>query len=145
MVGTNGFGGVTVMANTASTVSANDGKFSFLLSVGGSYVIVPQPQGYFTPSSSNVVLSSNVSNIVFNSPVNFYTSASIFRTATNTNLFMLSFPAIASTTYRIQTATNLPATNWVDIATNTATGGVLFYTYTPTTNFPRRFFRTVTP
>jgi hypothetical protein len=38
----------------------------------------------------------------------------------------------------------LPATNWVDIATNTATSNTIILVV-PSTNFTQRFFRTVTP
>jgi hypothetical protein len=151
MVGDKAFPGVTVLAGGASATSDTNGNFSFLLSAGSTYLITPQPQGYFTPMATNVVLSTNVSGLTFNGTINFNSgAATIVRNTTNTNLFQLSFPAVRNTTYRIQAATNLsttnlPSTNWVTIATNTAGSGVLFYTYTPVTNFPQRFFRTVTP
>jgi hypothetical protein len=58
----------------------------------------------------------------------------------------LVFAGIPGWTYRIQYADSLPATDWIDLSTNTADAlGVYQFIDLPPTNAPARFYRSVSP
>jgi len=139
------FPGVTVQVGGSTTVSDSNGLYSFLLASNGNYTVFPNPLRYFNPQSTNVTLLANVTNLNFMAT----DAPTLFTNDVTNHTLTLAFSAVPTFTYRIQAATNLtstnsPATNWVDISTNTATSNAILF-ITPTTNFPQRFFRTVTP
>jgi hypothetical protein len=150
MAGNMPFPGVTVRAGNSSSTTTSNGTYSFLLSGGANvnYTIYPMPLGYFSPQSTNVPLLSN--NVM---GLNFMATNAVATVTNNTtnHTIQFTFSVVPTFTYRIQAATNLtstntPPTNWVTIASNTAISNLLTFVYTNTnTNFPQRFFRTVTP
>ncbi len=147
LIGSTAFPGVTVNVGGTSVNTDTNGNYSVFLAAGAGYAVAPQPLGYFSPSSASITLIANMTHVNFvatNSP----TTAAL--NATNHNSFVLGFSTVPTFTYRIQAATNLvstngSSTNWVNIATNTATSNVILFTNVISTNFPKRFFRAVTP
>ena len=152
MAGDMPFPGVTIRAGNSSSTTTTNGTYSFLLSGGTNvnYTIYPMPLGYFYPPSTNVpLLSNNVMGLNF-----MATNAAATVTNNTTNhTVQFTFSVVPTFTYRIQAATNLvstntPPTNWVTIASNIAVSNTNAFTFIYTnnnTNFPQRFFRTVTP
>jgi autotransporter-associated beta strand protein len=61
--------------------------------------------------------------------------------------FALSGSGPEGATYRVFATTNLtlPFSAWTEVATGSFSGGVFTFTDTQATNFPQRFYRTVTP
>lgn len=145
-LGARPFPGVTVQAGSSTVISDSNGFYSFLLASNGNYTVFPQPLKYFNPQSTNITLLGNVNNLNFMAT----DAPTLFTNNTTNHTLTMAFSVVPTFTYRIQAATNLnstnsPATNWVDIATNTTTTNTTILFITPTTNFPQRFFRTVTP
>jgi hypothetical protein len=94
----------------------------------------------FNPVNRAVTLPPIATNINFAlNPVQITSIA-----PTTNGLFQLSFLGGPSRTYRIEGSTNL--TVWQTVSTNTAqTNGAFQFTDGEVTNFPMRFYRTVTP
>ena len=66
--------------------------------------------------------------------------------AGNNGAFTISFMGTPNQVFRVLAATNLLATNWVSIGTNTAgANGVWTFTDFFATNYPARFYRSVKP
>jgi hypothetical protein len=67
-------------------------------------------------------------------------------TANGPGRFTISFQGASSQAYRILATTNLTSTNWLCVSTNTAgTNGAWTFTDYFATNYPARFYRSVTP
>ena len=150
-IGGNPFPGITVsVGSQASTITDSNGNFVFSLPQSNSAVIHANPQAYFYPFSTSVYVLTNITGLRFNATNAFgYITNG---TGTNTNTLSLSFLGIPNFTYRIQAATNF-STNpavWTNLATNVSgSTGLVSFSYslagTNLTNFPRRYFRAVTP
>ncbi len=139
--GTNGVGGITVTAGTYSAISATNGNYLISNLVSNNYTVTPQPVGVgFNPASRTVSLGPNATNIDF-----VLNQVRITGTVPTTNgPFQLSFLGGPGRTYRIEASTTL--TTWQTISTNTAaTNGLFQYIDGKASNFPTRFYRTVTP
>ena len=139
-MGTNAYMGAVVVAvggNSFSTQTDASGNYTLALPPG-SYIVTPQPSGYFSPASLSVVLSTNVTGVNF-SVAN--ATAAIAANAASSNSVQLSFLGIPNLNYTVQASTNL--INWQDIATiSSQTNGAFFFSDS-TTNFARRFYRAV--
>jgi hypothetical protein len=145
-LGAMAFPGVTIQAGNSFVVSSSNGGYSFLLASNGNYTVTPQPLNYFFPASTNLTLSGNITNLNFMAT----NAATLITNNTTNHTIQFTFSAVPTFTYRIQAATNfstnLPSTNWVDIATNTVPNNSnTIVVVVPSTNFSQRFFRTVTP
>jgi hypothetical protein len=67
----------------------------------------------------------------------------IGRVSSNGTSVQMTFSAIPNLNYRIQASTNL--VTWTNLTTNNAgSNGAISFT-TSITNFPKRFFRAITP
>ena len=142
MIGSMPFPNVTMTAGGSSAVTDANGHYSFFLPAGLNYVVSPAPSAYFNPRSFPVALSTNnVTNVNF---VATNTPAAVTINSTNKTSVQFSFSVIPTFSYRIQASTNLATNVWVDVATNVAASNLLLY-LDSTTNFPKRFFRTISP
>jgi hypothetical protein len=131
--------GVTVKADATSAVTDTNGAYTIVLGAG-IYSVTPQPTNYFTPASTQVNLTNNVTGVNFtvtNLPV------TIGRVSSNGTSVQMTFSAIPNLNYRIQASTNL--VTWTNLATNNAGSNGAISFNTSITNFPKRFFRAITP
>ena len=145
--GTNGVNGISVSAETngitvsVETFSDTNGNYLINNLVSNNYTVTPQPVGVgFNPTNRTVTLGPSATNINFAlNPVHITAIV-----PTTNGLFQLSFLAGPSRTYRIEASTNL--TVWQSVSTNTSqSNGVFQFIDGNASNFPIRFYRTVTP
>ena len=128
MDGPEAFPGVTVMVGNSPALTDSNGNYSILVTAG-TYILTPKPIGPFNPGSANVTLTaSSVAGVNF-------MATNVPTTVTNNvtnHVTQFYFSVVPTFSYRIQAATNLvttngTTTNWVDIATNTATSNTFIY------------------
>jgi hypothetical protein len=154
-LGTNGpaYTNVTVIAsgtNTGNTAvsytnqSDSGGTYFLTNMVAGTYVITPQPAGFFVPASFSFTLGPST-NMDFIGLIENYASLAITR-APGGSLVKISFVKwVPNLTYRFQGSVDLSdLTNWTTIDTVTPTTNALIIPV-PTSGFPARFFRAVSP
>ncbi len=149
-----GLSNITVTINDQTAITGTNGFYFISNLQTNSYTVTPQPAGLFSPSSQPVPVPPDATNINF---TYFGPRTAIART---NGQIRISFLELRNRTYRIQAATNLVSTNfmngtnlissnltiWTTIATNTSSSsGVFQITETSVTNFQRRFFRMIRP
>ena len=84
--------------------------------------------------------TSSVAALYLNSPLRFGSM-----TFSPTGGFAATLLGMANSNYVLQASTNLAATNWIPVLTNSSPFGVVSLTDTNTQNHPNRFYRTVKP
>lgn len=146
-----GLSNITLTINDQTAITGTNGFYFISNLQTNSYTITPQPAGFFSPPNQVVTVPPDATNI------NFGAHDAIART---NGQIRISFLALPNRTYRIQAATNLVSTNfldgtnlissnltiWITIATNTSSSnGDVQFIETSVTNFQQRFFRTVRP
>ena len=95
-----------------------------------SNVVLSSPQGIAVPANA----SGGV--LAITQPPRFISIA-----GTSGGSVHLELLGASNRTYVIQTATNLPAPQWITLQTNVATNGVLDFDETSSSSVPLRFFR----
>ena len=131
------FGTVSVMTDGFGTASFsltnNSGNFA-----GQYFTATATSAGGDTSEFSAAVQAVNqmVPSATFIGPYQFRSTGFAFTLTLQTNF-----------AYRIQTATNLATTPvvWVDLTNFTANSSLLNFTDRTATNFPRRFYRVISP
>ena len=153
---TEGTNAVTNLVVTATGAVANNPCVtnSVASDANGSYTLADLPPGAYTVAPTNVGAgfsppSTNVTLTTTNLPgVNFTakTHVSLLRT-NSTGPFQLTLTGLPAHTYKIQTTTNLSASNtWqLFLSTNADANGAFQTSVTNTTNPPRLFLRWTTP